>query len=361
MTVHRRVTQSHPPRQRPRRRGHGVAAAVLALVAVVAAGCSGSGAGKPAGQGVPQPPVARKGPPPVLAIHFDKGKYPLLGSREADLSKVAEAFNAVLISYGDQQLVDEARARGLKVYLGFDEHQEFAAGKDISADVQDLVRFAAANRDQIAGIRVADQVNKGLTPEQTLAYLKATGGVLHRQLPGVPVLVDLSDWELTCDLPGQDPCDKPRQPDYRYQTNANLLRIYHSGYVDGFMLANGLARDDTDCGGCTTKPSDAIAQTIAWQRARALFPRPFLLFARVAPLSFPQARYPADAAQAALAVRIYETIPLQQGVDGVDLWAWSRKFNGTMRTFLNKDGSSNPLWQQFVALATALHAQARPS
>jgi hypothetical protein len=335
---------------------------VALIAALVAASCSGGHQPSTRTQAVtPPPPAPRKGPPPVLAVHFDKGKYPLLGSREADLSKVAEAFNAVLISYGDQQLVNEARARGLKVYLGFDEHQEFAAGKDISADVQDLVRFASANRDQIAGIRVADQANKGLTPEQTLAYLKATGGVLHQQLPGVPVLVDVSDWELTCDLPGQDPCDKPRQPDYRYQTNDNLLRFYHSGYVDGFMLANGLARDDTDCGGCTAQPSDATAQTIAWRKARALFPRPFLLFARIAPLSFPQVRYPADAAQAALAVSIYETIPLQQGADGVDLWAWSRHFDGTVRTFLNKDGSSNPLWQQLVTLAKAMRAQARPS
>jgi len=337
-------------------------AAVAALIVAVAAGCGSSGRHQPATRAVTPPkPAPRSGPPPVLAVHFDKGKYPLLGSRQADLSKAAEAFNAVLVSYGDQQLVDEARARGLKVYLGFDEHQEFATGKDISADVRDLVRFATANRDQIAGIRVADRVNQGLTPAQTLGYLRATGGVLHQQLPGVPVIVDVSDWQLTCDLPGQNPCGKARGADYKYQTNDNLLQLYHSGDVDGFMLANGLARDDTDCGGCTAQASDATAQTIAWQKARALFPRPFLLFARVAPLSFPQARYPADATQAALAVSIYETIPLQQGADGVDLWAWSRHFDGTVRTFLDKNGASNPLWQQFVALATAMHAQARPS
>jgi len=338
-------------------------AAVAALVVALTAGCgSGSGRRQPAAQMVTPPkPAPRSGPPPVLAVHFDKGKYPLLGSREADLSKAAEAFNAVLVSYGDQQLVEQARARGLKVYLGFDEHQEFAGGKDISADVRDLVRFASANRNQIAGIRVADRVNEGLTPAQTLGYLRATGGVLHQRLPDVPVIVDVSDWQLTCDLLGQNPCGKARSAAYRYQTNAGLLQIYHSGYVDGFMLADGLARDDTDCGGCTAQASDATAQTAAWKRARALFPHPFLLFARVAPLSFPQAHYPADAVQAALAVSVYETIPLQQGADGVDLWAWSRHFDGTVRTFLDKDGASNPLWQQFVTLATAMHAQARPS
>ncbi len=338
------------------------AAAGLALAATVAAGCV-SGGRQPAirTEVTPALPAARSGPPPVLAVHFDRGKYPLLGSRAADLGKVGEAFNAVLISSGDEQLVRQARDQGLKVYLGFDEHKEFAGGTDITADVQDLVRFARAHRDEIVGIRVADRVNQGLTPEQTLGYLRATGGVLHQEVPGVPVIVDLSDPQLTCGLPAQNPCDKPRAPDYRYQTNAEVLRVYHSGYVDGFMLANGLARDDADCGGCTVRDVDAVAQAAAWRKARAMFPHPFLLFARVATLSFPQSSYPGDPLQAALATHVYETIPLQEGADGVDMWAWSRRFDGTVRTFLDKSGADNPLWQRLVAVATAMHAQARPS
>jgi hypothetical protein len=312
-------------------------------------------------QSTPALPTPRRGPSPVIAVHFDRGKYPLLGSRVADLAKVGEAFNAVLISSGDAQLVQAARDRGLKVYLGFDEHKEFAAGTDITADVQDLVRFAKAHRREIAGIRVADRVNQGLAPQQTLGYLRATGGVLHREVPGVPIIVDLSDPQLTCGLPGQDRCDKPRLPDYRYQVDAELLRIYHSGNVDGFMLANGLARDDADCGGCNVRDVDAVAQAAAWRKARAMFPPPFLLFARAATLSFPQSSYPGDPDQAALAIHVYETIPLQEGADGVDLWAWSRRFDGTVRTFLDKSGADNPLWQRLVAVAAAVHGQARPN
>jgi hypothetical protein len=335
--------------------------AVLGVVLVVTMAAACDSAGRPPTtqtQGTAAPPKARSGRPPMIAVHFDRGKYPLLGSRVADLAKVGQAFNAVLISSGDDRLVQEARDHGLKVYLGFDEHQEFAAGKDIAADVRDLVRFAKAHRHEVAGIRVADRVNQGLTPKQTLDYLRATGGVLHRELPGIPVLVDLSDPELTCDLPGQDRCDKPRLPDYRYQVNSELLRIYRSGLVDGFMLANGLSRSDTDCGGCDVREVDAVAQAAAWRKARAMFPPPFLLFARVAPLSFPQPSYPGNAKQAALATHVYETIPLQQGVDGVDLWAWSRKFDGTVRTFLDKDGGDNLLWQRMVAVAAAVDAQA---
>jgi len=334
--------------------------ALAALVAMAAAGCESA---PPVTLTKPAPalPTARSGPPPVLAVHFDRGKYPLLGSRAADLAKVGEAFNAVLISSGDDQLVQEARDQGLKVYLGFDEHKDFAAGKDVTADVRDLVRFARAHRADIAGIRVADRVNQGLRPEQTLAYLRATGGVLHQEVPGVPVIVDLSDPQLTCGLPAQDPCSKPRMPDYRYQTDAELLRIYHSGYVDGFMLANGLAREDADCGGCNVRDIDTVAQAAAWRKARAMLPHPFLLFARVATLSFPQFQYPGNPAQAAMATHVYETIPLQAGVDGVDLWAWSRQFDGTVRTFLDKSGAANPLWQRMVAVAAAVHAQARPS
>lgn len=335
--------------------------AVLGVVLVVTMAAACESAGRPPTirtQGTPALPKARPGRPPVIAVHFDRGKYPLLGSRVADLAKVGQAFNAVLISSGDAQLVREARDHGLKVYLGFDEHKEFAAGKDIAADVRDLVRFAQAHRHEVAGIRVADRVNQGLTPKQTLDYLRATGGVLHREVPGIPVLVDLSNPQLTCDLPGQDRCDKPRLPDYRYQVDSELLRIYRSGLVDGFMLANGLARSDTDCGGCDVREVDAVAQAAAWRKARAMFPPPFLLFARVAPLSFPQPSYPGNAKQAALATHVYETIPLQQGVDGVDLWAWSRKFDGTVRTFLDKNGADNLLWQRMVAVAAAMDAQA---
>jgi hypothetical protein len=334
----------------------------VALAMTMAVACESPGPPpKIRTQGTPDLPKARPGPPPVIAVHFDRGKYPLLGNRVADLAKVGQAFNAVLVSSGDAQLVREARDQGLKVYLGFDEHKEFAAGKDITADVADLVRFARSQRQDIAGIRVADRVNQGLTPEQTLDYLRATGGVLHREVPGVPVIVDLSDPQLTCGLPGQDRCDKPRLPDYRYQVNSELLRIYRSGYVDGFMLANGLARSDNDCGGCDVREMDVQAQAAAWRKARAMFPPPFLLFARVATLSFPQSTYPGNAEQAALATHVYETIPLQAGVDGVDLWAWSRQFDGTQRTFLDKSGADNPLWRRMVAVAGAVDAQARPT
>jgi hypothetical protein len=332
----------------------------MALVVVMAAACESPPVPKLRPQDARGPlPKPRSGAPPVLAVHFDRGKYPLLGNRVADLAKAGQAFNAVLISSGDDQLVREARSQGLKVYLGFDEHKKFAAGKDITNDVRDLVRFAQAHRDEIAGIRVADRVNQGLTPRKTLGYLRATGGVLHREVPGVPVIVDLSDPQLTCDLPGQDPCNKPRLPDYRYQVNSELLRIYHSGDVDGFMLANGLARGDKDCGACDVREIDVKAQAAAWRKARAMFPPPFLLFARVAPLSFPQPSYPGSAEQAALATYVYETIPLQEGVDGVDLWAWSRQFDGTHRTFLDKSGAENALWRRMVAVAAASRAQAR--
>src|SRR6266508_1586268 len=295
----------------------------MALAVMMAAACESPGPPPTIRtQGTPLP-KPRPGPPPVIAVHFDRGKYPLLGNRVADLAKVGQGFNAVLISSGDDRLVREARGQGLKVYLGFDEHKEFAAGKDITADVRDLVRFAQAHRHEIAGIRVADRVNQGLTPEQTLDYLRATGGVLHREVPGVPVVVDLSDPQLTCGLP----------------------------------------RSDTDCGGCDVREVDAQAQAAAWRKARAMFPPPFLLFARVATLSFPQPSYPGNADQAALATYVYETIPLQEGVDGVDLWAWSRQFDGTVRTFLDKNGSDNSLWQRMVAVAAAVdaQAQARPS
>src|SRR5919197_3054233 len=108
----------------------------VALAVTMAAACESAGPPPTVrAPGAPTLPKARPGRPPLIAVHFDRGKYPLLGSRVADLVKVGQAFNAVLISSGEDQLVQEARDRSLKVYLGFDEHKEFVAGKDITADV----------------------------------------------------------------------------------------------------------------------------------------------------------------------------------------------------------------------------------
>jgi hypothetical protein len=322
-----------------------------ALVVALAAGCGGGGPGPP--RPVPTvtaaPPArshsdckAPDKPPdhaPVLVTHFNTGQPPyVFEDRCADLAKMRKAFNAVIVKAGDQQLVEDARASGLAVYVEMDRKSDFARGKDVSDDVQRIVRQVKDNPGTIAGIRVADRLNGSLDPDKGVEYLKATGGVFHREIPGVPVFADVVNWELVCGKRGQRNCIVLRFSRYRFEVNKVLTRFYDSGHLDGFMLAPDLQRDD---------PAVVAA---AFRKARSLWPRPFQLLARTAP-SFDEPTYPGNAATAKRLADTVARAPLAAGADGVDLWAWHRPYKTGMRTFLDKDGSGNPFWDELVDVA----------
>jgi hypothetical protein len=337
----------------PRRARRAFAGATAALLAALAAGC---GHGGDDGPGPPRPLPTTTAPTsaihsackapdkppvhtPILVTHFNTGQAPyVFKSRCADLAKLRRAFNAVIVTAGDQQLVEDARASGLAVYVEMDRKADFADGKDISADVQRIVRQVKDNPGTIAGIRVADRLNGSLDPDEAVAYLKATGGVFHREVPGVPVLADVVNWELVCGKRGQRNCLVLRFSRYRFEVNKVLTRFYKSGYLDGFMLAPDLERDDPAVVGA------------GFRKARALWPRPFQLLARTAP-SFNEPTYPGDAASARRLTDTVARAPLAAGADGVDLWAWHRPYQGGIRTFLDKDFSGNPFWSQLVDVA----------
>ncbi|HVD16437.1 MAG TPA: hypothetical protein VNK73_18565 [Actinomycetota bacterium] len=340
----------HQPRRPAGARGRAPAGAVAVLLAVLA-GCGGKdGPGPPApvptstaaapsrsACEAPQKPPSRA---PILVTHFNTGSAPyVFGERCDDLAKMRKAFNAVIVKAGDQQLVEDARAAGLSVYVEMDRKSDFARGKDISGDVQEIVRQVKEHPGTIAGIRVADRLNGGgLDPDEAVGYLEATGGVFHREIPGVPVFADVVNWELTCGKKGQRNCVVLRFTRYRFEINKVLTRLYRSGHLDGFMLALELQGEDPAVVGA------------AFRQARALWPRPFQLLARTAP-SFDEATFPGNAAAARRRTDTVARAPLQAGADGVDLWAWHRPYRGAIRTFLDKDGSTNPFWDQLVSVA----------
>ena len=310
----------------------------VVLVAVVAIHGSRAAGNAPS----EQKPLAAPLPKPVLKTHFNSGsgKY-VFESRKADLARLKQAFNTVIVNDADPKLIDDVRAAGLAAIVEFDEKDDFVKGKSVEPTVNAIIQQVKSNPGTISGIRVADRVNQRLTPDQAIAYLKATGGVFHSQIPGVPVLVDVTDWELTCGLPGQTSCRAHANDEYRYCTNDILTRIYKSGLVDGFEVAVNLKDDD----------ADAMAK--AMSRAREMFPSPFLLYSRSASLSFDEDNYSGDDQQARRQVAAFIEAPLKAGIDGIDLWAWHRPWKNELRTFLNKDGSDNPLWNEMVRVGAA--------
>ena len=335
-------------------------ALAVAIAAAVLAGCSGNGGGHQVGQtGQPSPSSAAPGPTgssyaaplprPLLLVQGVSSANPAhtFRSQDWDFAQMREAFNAVALLPGDQETVLKARRAGLAVVLEFDYKEDFFAGHDISRKVQEIVDQVRSHPGTVSAIQVADRLNQDYSAAQGLSYLAATGGVFHRELPGVPVLVSVADRELTCGLPGQSSCANT-DPRFQYQVTATLDAFRRSGYLDGFTLADNL------------KNSDAAIQVQAWQAARARWPSPFILLSNASQLSFPDARQPGGQEAAAVLVATYMTGPVRGGANGLALWAWHQLYQGSVYTFLNKNGGTNALWQEMTATSTSLGLTREP-
>jgi hypothetical protein len=296
---------------------------------------------------LPQPAIVAQGVSSANPAH-------LVRSRSWDFAQMRRAFNTVSLLPGDPTAVRQARAAGLAVVLEFDYKSYFFAGESITDKVQAVVRQVRDAPGSIVAIDVADRVNERYGPDDALRYLAATGGVLHRELPGVPVLVNVADWQLSCDRPNQSACGSS-DPRFQYETNAVLDRLHDSGLVDGFTIADNL------------KNNDLQAQRAAWVDARKRWPAPFLLWSTCSQLSFPGARYPGGNGSAARLTQAYMAQPMAGGADGLALWAWHQEYDGAYWSFLDKDGGSNPLWQAMVTTSqqildgTPPTAAARPA
>jgi hypothetical protein len=318
-------------------RFHVSAAAVTALLAATTyAPTNIATAGPSLGGPLPSLPVVAQGVSSANPAH-------LFRNREWDFRVMRQVFNAVALLPGDPTAVAAARRAGLAVVLEFDYKADFFAGRDITSKVQRVAHQIRQHPGTVAAIHVADRLNERYSAAEGLRYLAATGGVLHKLVPGIPVLVNAADWQLTCGLRGQASCAS-HGTRFQYETDATLDSFRSSGNVDGLSIANNL------------KSFDAAVQERSWHRARARWPAPFLLWTTCSQLSFGAARYNGSP-PAGAAVDAYMRAPSLGGADGIALWAWHQQYRNEVDTFLNKDGSSNVLW---VAMRQAIGHLARP-
>jgi hypothetical protein len=330
--------------------------AALTSAAIALGGCSSTSV--PAGSGSSADPAtvapATVAPAPVRGRYAAPLPTPLLlaqgvssansahrfRSQAWDFARMRAVFDAVSLLPGDQATVQRARRAGLAVILEFDYKAQFFAGMNISPDVQAVVDQVRSSPGTISAIHVADRLNQDYSPQQGLRYLAATGGVFHRELPGVPVLVNVADTELTCGLPHQSSCFNT-DPSFRYEVNSTLDAFHSSGYIDGFTLADNL------------KNNDAAVQVMAWRSARFRWPSPFILWSTCSQMSFPDERQPGGPQAAAALVAAYMTGPVRGGAQGLALWAWHQLYQGGTYTFLNKNGGSNILWRNMAAASAS--------
>jgi hypothetical protein len=349
--VNTRARRSLPPT---------IAALMFAVTAL--GGCFSTGGGSPAVSGRPTasghpagPAAGPTGPyaaslprPLVLAQGVSSANSAhRFRSQVSDFARMRAVFDAVSLLPGDQATVQKARRAGLAVVLEFDYKADFFAGRDISRKVQAIVDQVRSRPRTISAIGVADRLNQDYSTQQGLRYLAATGGVFHRELPGVPVVVNVSTRGLTCGSAGQSSCVNT-DPRFQYENDATLNAFRRSGYVDGFLLADNL------------KNNDAAVQVRAWRAARARWPSPFLLWSTCSEMSFPGGRQPGGPRTAAALVAAYMTGPMRGGAEGLALWAWHQLYDGSVYTFLNKNGSSNDLWRAMAAASASLGVAPEP-
>ncbi len=271
---------------------------------------------------------------------------------DGDAIFFTRAFNMVLVGvakwrHGDTSVVQAVRDAGMSAILYLDWKAEWLRGENISRGVDQIISTVKAKPGMISGIGVADELNHAsnsenlLTPNQMIGYLAATAGRFKTELPGVPIFADIINAQLSCELPQQGSCDITKRACWdacAYQTSQLMVRLYETGHLDGFLLnyPNWFFRSD-------------VGET-AMERARALLPEPFILIARTDILSFSEQTYPGTAADAEQQVEAWRRAPLRGGADGVALWVWRKKDDGGgLRTFLDKDGTGNPLWEELVA------------
>ncbi len=285
---------------------------------------------------LPPTPIVAQGVSSANAAH-------LVRDRAWDFAEMRKTFNTIALLPGDPSAVQQARAAGLAVVLEFDYKAYFFRGEDISAKVDAVVQQIHASPGVVAAIDIADRINERNAPPDALRYLAATAGVLHREVPGIPVLVNVSDWQLTCGRPNQSSC-RSNNTRFRYETDAAVDILYRSGYVDGFTIADNLKNNDVE------------AQRAAWVAARTRWPAPFILWSTCSQLSFPEDRYPGTSDTAAATAAAYMGAPIAGGADGLALWAWHQKYQGGFYSFLDKSGGANPLWTSMVATARAVTA-----
>ena len=166
------------------------------IATMVAAMCAISSTGHADAADPAGPKYAARLPRPLFKTHFNSGsgRY-VFDSRAKDLERIGQAFNVVIVDAGDPELVDAARAAGIAAIVEFDKKNDFLGGKSLDPIVRKVIAQVRAHPGTISAIRIADRVNEKLTPDQAVEYLEHTGGVFHKELPGMPVLVDVEDWE----------------------------------------------------------------------------------------------------------------------------------------------------------------------
>jgi hypothetical protein len=275
-----------------------------------------------------------------------------------DLARIATGFTGILLASGKinaarEQAVQLSSALGMKVWLDVDLTGPYAAGENLTKQLQGLAAFAQAHRDVVVGIKLANEIGQedpyARDPELVEGYLREVGTVLHAEAPGLPLTVDMPIPEAPCQpgapgvsaVGGAQACLARVKRDFPALQQKHVDHYLSLGVLDGVFLTPYLRQDEI-YEAVGTDTAEVLRFSYRWLKTRPWASK-LRLFSRKA-IAFPEERYPGAPADARQAVTRHLQVPLDEGLSGTDLWAWRRAFRGGLRTLVDKDGSANALW-----------------
>lgn len=285
-----------------------------------------------------------------------------------DLTRLSRAFTGILLASGKlgasrEQAVALSSSLGLHVWLDVDLTADYAVGTPIRPRLEALAAFAQRHRDVVVGFKLANELGQddpyAHDPRLVEGYLREVGTVLHDGSPGLPLTVDLPIPEAACadgspgldQLGGGAACRQRVEDQFPALSQARVDHYLSMGVLDGVFVSPYLRADEvyTAAG---TDTAEVLAHAYAW-----ILDRPWAgrvkVFSRKA-LAFPDASYPGSGPDAEQARRRHLEVPLRAGLMGTDIWAWHRPFRGELRTLMDKDGSSNALWEALTSFRAGL-------
>lgn len=243
-------------------------------------------------------------------------------------------------------LVDMVAAQGAKAWIEVDLVKAWQDGPQRYADVLNIA-VKLASRPGVAGIKIADELgyHDGIdTPEQAREFLAQASSDIRSRLPRTKILVDMVVPQLGCLAWAAPQAERL----YCATSTGAISPADTIDAVDTYLAAKtfdvldlsaGLRDPQTYRSWGTTEDE---AMRAVWKevvsRQWGVLVR---LQARKA-LAHPGS-YPEGAPQAEADLRTFVDIPLANGAQAVDIWAWRQMYQGAMYRLYDPGLATNPL------------------
>jgi hypothetical protein len=243
-------------------------------------------------------------------------------------------------------MVDMVAAQGAKVWIEVDLVKAWETGPQRYADVLNIA-VKLASRPGVVGIKIADELgyHDGIdTPEGAREFLAQASSDIRSRLPGTKILVDMVVPQLGClawaavQSESLD-CSTAAGKTSPAATIDAVDTYLAAKNFDVLDLSAGLLAQATYSTWGTTQEE---AMRAIWKEVvRRQWGVLVTLQARKA-LAHPGS-YAGSTAQAEADLRTFVDVPLANGAQAVDIWAWRQQYQGALYRLYDPGLHTNPL------------------